>query len=152
MPYLLDVCRLLVTALVPECVVIIADVRYLVKWRSYFRISYLLQDPQLPISDYNYTALRDRLKKKGIIVSAATITDQAKKLGCYKPHPKGKAHDREVVTAAIGTRVQHAVVFYHPSKYLPHSARSASFKFRPYKYSAVGCGSTGRWRSAMCAS
>ncbi len=67
----------------------------------------LVDDPQLPISDYNYSALRDRLKKTGVKVSATTITDRAKKLECYKPHPKGKAHDREVVTAAIGALVQH---------------------------------------------
>ena len=67
----------------------------------------LVDDPQLPISDYNYAALRDRLKKKGIIVSATTITDRAKQLDCYHSHPKGKAHDRQVVTAAIGALVQH---------------------------------------------
>jgi hypothetical protein len=67
----------------------------------------LVDDPQLPISDYNYAALRDRLKKKGFLVSATTITARAKQLGCYKPHPKGKAHDRQVVTAAIGALVQH---------------------------------------------
>jgi len=67
----------------------------------------LVDDPQLPISDYNYSALRDRLKKKGISVSATTITDRAKQLDCYKPHRKGKAHDRQVVTAAIGALVQH---------------------------------------------
>jgi len=67
----------------------------------------LVDDPQLPISDYNYSALRDRLKKTGVTVSATTITDRAKKLECYKPHRKGKAHDRQVVTAAIGALVQH---------------------------------------------
>ena len=67
----------------------------------------LVDDPRLPISDYNYSALRDRLKKTGVIVSATTITDRAKKLECYKPHRKGKAHDRQVVTAAIGALVQH---------------------------------------------
>ena len=67
----------------------------------------LVDDPRLPISDYNYSALRDRLKKVGVTVSATTITDRAKKLECYKPHRKGKAHDRQVVTAAIGALVQH---------------------------------------------
>ena len=67
----------------------------------------LVDDPQLPISDYNYSALRDRLKKTGVTVSATTITDRAKQLECYKPHRKGKAHDRQVVTAAIGALVQH---------------------------------------------
>jgi hypothetical protein len=67
----------------------------------------LVEDRRLPISDYNYSAVRDRLEKKGITVSATTITDRAKKLECYKPHRKGKAHDRQVVTAAIGALVQH---------------------------------------------
>jgi len=67
----------------------------------------LVDDPQLPISDYNYAALRDRLKKKGVTVSATTITERAKHLDCYQPHPKGKVHDRQVVTAAIGALVQH---------------------------------------------
>jgi hypothetical protein len=67
----------------------------------------LVDDPQLPISDYNDSALRDRLKKKGVTVSATTITARAKRLDGYNPHPKGKAHDRHVVTAAIGALVQH---------------------------------------------
>jgi hypothetical protein len=67
----------------------------------------LVEDRRLPISDYNYSALRDRLEQKGIRVSTTTITARAKQLGCYRPHPKGKAHDREVVTAAIGALVQH---------------------------------------------
>jgi hypothetical protein len=67
----------------------------------------LVEDRQLPISGYNYAALRDRLKKKGTQVSATTIIKRAKALECYKPHRKGKPHDREVLTAAIGALVQH---------------------------------------------
>ncbi len=67
----------------------------------------LVEDHRLPISDYNYSAIRDRLEQKGIIVSTTTITARAKQLGCYRPHPKGKAHDREVVTAAVGALIQH---------------------------------------------
>jgi hypothetical protein len=67
----------------------------------------LVEDRQLPISGYNYAALRDRLKKKGTHVSATTIIKRAKALECYKPHRKGKPHDREVLTAAIGALVQH---------------------------------------------
>ena len=75
--------------------------------KELLREKVLVDDPQLPISDYNYSALRDRLNKSGLTVSATTITDRAKKLECYKPHRKGKAHDRQVVTAAIGALVQH---------------------------------------------
>ncbi len=67
----------------------------------------IVEDPNLPISDYNYTALRDRLKNKGIEVSVTTIIDRAKKLGCYKARKKRKFHDREVLTASIGALVQH---------------------------------------------
>ena len=57
--------------------------------------------------NYNYLALRDRLKTKGITVSATTITKRAKELGCYQPHRKHKVHDREVITTTIGALVQH---------------------------------------------
>ena len=67
----------------------------------------LVDDPDLPISDYNYSALRDRLANKGTIVSLNTIINRAKHLGCYKPRAKRKVHDREVLTAAIGALVQH---------------------------------------------
>jgi hypothetical protein len=67
----------------------------------------IVQDPDLPISDYNYTALRDRLRKKGVDVSVTTIIKRAKKLGCHKPRRKRKVHDREVLTASIGALVQH---------------------------------------------
>jgi len=67
----------------------------------------LVEDPQLPIWDYNYSALRDRLRKKGMRVSATTITKRAKALDCYLPHPPKKVHDRQVVTASIGAMVQH---------------------------------------------
>jgi hypothetical protein len=67
----------------------------------------LVEDPDMPISSYNYAAMRDRLRAKGIKVSATTIINRAKKLGCHKPRRKRKAHDREVLTASIGALVQH---------------------------------------------
>ncbi len=67
----------------------------------------IVQDPDLPISGYNYSALRDRLRKKGIEVSLTTIIDRAKRLGCHKLRRKRKSHDREVLTASIGALVQH---------------------------------------------
>jgi Integrase core domain. len=67
----------------------------------------LVEDPRLPISSYNYLAMRDRLKAKDITVSATTITKRAKELDCYLPHRKQKVHDRQVITAAIGALVQH---------------------------------------------
>ena len=67
----------------------------------------LVEDRRLPISSYNYSALRDRLGKNGISVSVTTIIHRAKNMDCYKPHRKRKAHDREVLTASIGALVQH---------------------------------------------
>src|SRR3990170_1755125 len=67
----------------------------------------LVEDPRLPISGYNYSALRDRLRKRGIHVSATTITARAKTLDCYKPRPKKKVHDRQVLTTAVGALIQH---------------------------------------------
>lgn len=67
----------------------------------------LIEDPRLPINEYNYSALRDRLRKKGIQVSVPTIIQRAKRLDCHKPRRKAKVHDREVVTTAVGALVQH---------------------------------------------
>ena len=67
----------------------------------------IVEDPDLPISGYNYTAIRDRLRKEGIEVSVTTIIDRAKKLDCHQPRKKRKSHDREVLTASIGALVQH---------------------------------------------
>jgi len=67
----------------------------------------IVEDKRLLISSYNYSALRDRLAKKGINVSVTTIINRAKRLGCYKPRKKRKAHDRQVLTASIGALVQH---------------------------------------------
>ncbi|PWB50447.1 MAG: hypothetical protein C3F13_15970 [Anaerolineales bacterium] len=67
----------------------------------------LIEDPRLPIDEYNYSALRDRLRKKDIRISVPTIIERAKRLNCYKPRHKVKIHDREVITTAIGALVQH---------------------------------------------
>jgi len=75
--------------------------------RELLREKKLVEDPRLPISGYNYSALRDRLKKKGFSASTTTITARAKALDCYRPRPKRKVHDREVLTTSIGALVQH---------------------------------------------
>ena len=75
--------------------------------RELLRERKLVEDPRLPISGYNYSALRDRLEKRGIRVSATTITARAKALGCHRPRPKKRVHDREVLTTSIGALIQH---------------------------------------------
>ena len=67
----------------------------------------IVEDKRLPISGYNYSALGDRLRKKGIEVALNTIIDRAKRLGCHKPRKKRSVHDRQVLTAATGALIQH---------------------------------------------
>ena len=67
----------------------------------------LIDDPALPITTYNYSAVRDRLTNRGIIVALSTIIDRAKSLGCYQSHPRKKVHDHEVLTTAIDALIQH---------------------------------------------
>jgi hypothetical protein len=55
----------------------------------------------LPSWDYNYSARRDRLRKKGRIVSATPSTHRTKGLDGYLPRPQTQVHDRQVVTAAV---------------------------------------------------
>lgn len=78
----------------------------------------IVEDKELPISGYNYSALRDRLKNNGIDVSVTTIIDRAKHLGCYRPRKKRKRHDREVLTASIGALIQHDTSLHRWSPFL----------------------------------
>ena len=77
----------------------------------------LVEDPSLPITTYNYSAIRDRLIKHGVTVALSTIIERAKRLDCYEPQPRQKAHDREVVTTAIGALIQHDASHHHWSPY-----------------------------------
>jgi len=77
----------------------------------------LIDDEELPIHDYNYAALVDRLKKQAIQVSTTTVIKRAKALKCYKPKKKGKAHDQEVLTASIGDLIQHDASLHKWSPY-----------------------------------
>ena len=77
----------------------------------------LIDDKELPIHDYNYSALADRLKKQGLRVSTTTITKRAKALDCYRPKKKRGVHDREVLTASIGDMIQHDASLHKWSPY-----------------------------------
>lgn len=72
----------------------------------------IVEDPDLPISDYNYTAMRDRLRERGFDVSVTTIIDRARKPACHRPRKKKREHDREVLTASIGALIQHDSSFH----------------------------------------
>lgn len=68
----------------------------------------LISDPTIPITNYNYSAAKDRLADMGIQVATSTLIARAKLYDCYKPTwRKERFHDREVLTAAIGTLIQH---------------------------------------------
>ena len=77
----------------------------------------LVDDPSLPISGYNYSAILDRLTKQGIKVSLSTVINRAKSLSCYQSHPRKKAHDREVITNSIGALIQHDASHHRWSTY-----------------------------------
>lgn len=67
----------------------------------------MIEDPDLPISSYNYSATRERLLEHGIKVSLSTIIERAKAIDCHRARPKRKAHSREVITTAVGALIQH---------------------------------------------
>jgi len=77
----------------------------------------LIEDRELPITSYNYSAIRDRLLKQGIRVSVPTIISRAKALGCHLGRRKKKIHDREVLTSAIGDLIQHDASHHRWSPY-----------------------------------
>jgi len=77
----------------------------------------LIDDSTLPITTYNYSAIRDQLAKRNIKVALSTIIGRAKELDCYQPHSRKKAHDREVVTTAIGALIQHDASHHRLSPY-----------------------------------
>ncbi len=68
----------------------------------------IIQNKEVPLTSYNYSYLRDRLRgtyhQK---VSLPTIIDRAKKHGFYLRKPKRTVHDREVLTHYAGELIQH---------------------------------------------
>ena len=68
----------------------------------------LIDDPKIPIRNYNYSYIQSELSRKyDQSVSAPTIIDRAKKLGYYQEYKKQKHHDREVLTRYSGELIQH---------------------------------------------
>lgn len=79
----------------------------------------LIENPNIPISWYNYSALRDRLREKeGITVSVKTIINRAKLQNCYLGKRPKALHDREVLTTAIGALIQHDASHHNWSPYV----------------------------------
>lgn len=69
----------------------------------------LIEDKDIALTSYNYSYIKDRLKKKyHQEVSLSTIINRAKREGFYKAKKQEKkAHDREVSTQYIGQLIQH---------------------------------------------
>jgi len=68
----------------------------------------LIEDKNIPLRSYNYSYIKDRLKKQfKQEVSLPTIIDRARKNAFYLRKPKRTAHDREVLTNYIGELIQH---------------------------------------------
>ena len=68
----------------------------------------LIENPEVPLSSYNYSYIRDRLREEyHQKVSVPTIIKRAKEHDFYLSKPKRKAHDREVLTNYVGELIQH---------------------------------------------
>ena len=68
----------------------------------------LIKAKEVPIKWYNYSYIKDLLEQKyNQKVSLPTIIDRAKRNNFYFLRPKGKAHDREVITNYPGELIQH---------------------------------------------
>jgi len=68
----------------------------------------IIQNKEVPLTSYNYSYLRDRLRGQyHQKVSLPTIIDRAKMHGFYLRKPKRTVHDREVLTRYAGELIQH---------------------------------------------
>jgi len=68
----------------------------------------LIDNKDVPVRSYNYSAVRDVLKEKhNTEVSVPTIINRAKSLGFYIPRTERSLHERIVSTDFIGELVQH---------------------------------------------
>ncbi len=68
----------------------------------------IIQNKEIPLKSYNYSFIKDRLRKKyRQKVSLTTVIRRAKKHGFYLKKPKRTIHDREVLTRYVGELIQH---------------------------------------------
>jgi len=68
----------------------------------------IIQDKETPLKSYNYSFIRDHLRKKyRHKVSLTTVIRRAKEHGFYLKKPKRSSHDREVLTRYVGELIQH---------------------------------------------
>jgi len=68
----------------------------------------IIQNKEIPLKSYNYSFIKDRLKKEyRQKVSVTTVIRRAKEHGSYLKKPKRSSHDREVLTRYVGELIQH---------------------------------------------
>jgi len=68
----------------------------------------IIQNKETPLKSYNYSFIKDHLKKKyRQKISLTTVIRRAKKHGFYLKKPKRTLHDREVLTRYVGELIQH---------------------------------------------
>ena len=80
----------------------------------------LIKTKDVPIKYYNYSYIKDLLEQKyNQKVSLPTIIDRAKRNNFYFLRPKGKAHDKEVITNYTGELIQHDSSHH---QFAPHAA------------------------------
>ncbi len=73
----------------------------------------IIENKNIPLKSYNYSYIRDRLKKEyHLKVSLNTVIDRAKKHGYYLKKSKKSAHDREVLTHYVGELIQHDASYH----------------------------------------
>lgn len=78
-----------------------------------------VNNPNMPIMFYNYSAIRDAVyEETGHNLSAQTVINYAKKWGFYLERPKHKAHTREVLTDSVGMLLQHDASIHQWSPYV----------------------------------
>jgi len=80
----------------------------------------LIRDKETTIRGYNYSFIRDNIKKSfSYKISAQTVRNRAKKWGYYiQKRKKGKALPREVITEAAGMLLQHDSSHHRWSPYV----------------------------------
>ncbi len=73
----------------------------------------IIQDKEIPLKSYNYSYIKDRLRKTcHQKVSLTTIIRRAKRHGFYLKKPKRTIHDREVLTHYAGELIQHDASYH----------------------------------------
>jgi len=73
----------------------------------------IIQDKEIPLKSYNYSFIKDHLRKKyRQKVSLTTVIRRAKKHGFYLKKPKRTHHDREVLTRYVGELIQHDASYH----------------------------------------